>query len=481
MQSARKLLEDLLVENEGFQDLRTPVLLASGQVGIYYVFTEKTFPGLDFKIYGDDAAQMQNYVLHQMKNAKKFMQIMNSVAERAKELLKYSRKPVISGGQTRDWLFSMVVAKILNMPHVAIYKPEGGQNDRYEILSPSGKVLPKKYLRGADAVHVVDLITEASSCYSEDEQGKQVGWIPILRRAGVKVHNLLAMISRKEGGEKNLAKVDVTVESCVQVDADFLRKHAKHKRIALTYVADPEAWAKNYIARHGLKAFERSFCPAGTELERARRFLQRYGNVLKKTGRLKELDAELHREYGFSAIELAHGKNSYTKGNTFTKSWQKAVQKKNSLLCAGLDPGEYWSQNKDTLPKSANKFKWCLQYIDDIAPYAAAVKINRQFIKGLGEQKIKTLTDRIHKHGMVAIIDEKLTDIGNTNNQGFYESHKQGFDAATYCPFPGNTKEASQQAHGWGMGIIALDIMSNPEFKQIKLPIGAEPRGIRLE
>lgn len=69
---------------------------------------------------------------------------------------------------------------------------------------------------------------------------------------------------------------------------------------------------------------------------------------------------------------------------------------------------------------------------------------------------------------MVAIDDSKLADIGNTNDSGLYHAEQEGYDAVTYAPFPGNIKEATQQAHARGLGLIALVLMSNPEYEVMK-------------
>jgi orotidine-5'-phosphate decarboxylase len=96
------------------------------------------------------------------------------------------------------------------------------------------------------------------------------------------------------------------------------------------------------------------------------------------------------------------------------------------------------------------------------------VKPNRNFIKDLSKSEVREIVNRIHSHGMVAIDDSKLADIGNTNDSGFYHAEQEGYDAVTYAPFPGNIGEAAKQAHARGLGLIALVLMSNPEYKVMK-------------
>lgn len=153
---------------------------------------------------------------------------------------------------------------------------------------------------------------------------------------------------------------------------------------------------------------------------------------------------------------------------TFAQRWKETVELKNSILCAGLDPAEYGQRGDGTLPQGVRKLDWCLDFVEKVAPFAAAVKPNRNYIKDFSREDTRTLVSRIHELGMLAIDDSKLVDIGETNDSGLYHSQQEGFDAVTYAPFPGNTREAVNQAHPRGLGLIGLVLMSNPEFEVIK-------------
>lgn len=152
----------------------------------------------------------------------------------------------------------------------------------------------------------------------------------------------------------------------------------------------------------------------------------------------------------------------------FQQKWNNVVSAKNSILCAGLDPAEYGQRPTNTISEGVNKLQWCLSFIEQISPYAAAVKINRNYIKDFSRNETGLLCDKIHDLGMLAIDDIKLADIGCTNEASFYHTAMEGFDAITYAPFPGNIGEAVKQAHQHELGIIVLTILSNPEYKDIK-------------
>ena len=152
----------------------------------------------------------------------------------------------------------------------------------------------------------------------------------------------------------------------------------------------------------------------------------------------------------------------------FKDKWLQAVDKKNSLLCVGIDPAEPSQRSKSCLPEGISKLDFCLKIIEDVAPYSAAIKPNRQYLRDFSRSQFQTLNEAIHHHGMVSIDDSKIADIGDTNDSAFYHSKEEGYDAITYAPFPGNIKQAIQHAQNRDLGIITLVLMSNPEYLNIK-------------
>lgn len=152
----------------------------------------------------------------------------------------------------------------------------------------------------------------------------------------------------------------------------------------------------------------------------------------------------------------------------FRDKWLTAVDRKQSLLCVGLDPVEHGQRAGTTLARGQNKLDWCLDFVKKVAPYAAAIKPNRNYLKDFSRTDMKTLNDAIHHHGMVSIDDSKLADIGDTNDAGIYHAACEGYDAVTYAPFPGNIKETQNFADRHTVGLIVLVLMSNPEYEIIK-------------
>ena len=155
---------------------------------------------------------------------------------------------------------------------------------------------------------------------------------------------------------------------------------------------------------------------------------------------------------------------------SFREKWLAAVEEKNSVLCAGLDPAEFkMGRGEEGLGKFHEKFPWAISYLTAVAPYCAAVKTNIQYWKGKGDmESLAILAECAHQLGLVTIDDSKLADIGSTNDAGLYHAKQKGFDAVTLAPFAGNLREAVGQARERDMGLISMCLMSNPEYEREK-------------
>lgn len=150
------------------------------------------------------------------------------------------------------------------------------------------------------------------------------------------------------------------------------------------------------------------------------------------------------------------------------EQWQQAVSNKNSCLCVGIDPADPGQRSGQTMSKTQDKLEWTLKMIADVAPFAAAIKLNRNYFKDLAHEDMQRLNRWIHQHEMISIDDSKLADIGETNDAGLYHAAQEGFDSVTYAPFPGNIAETAQFAKARNIGLIMLVLMSNPEYELIK-------------
>ena len=146
----------------------------------------------------------------------------------------------------------------------------------------------------------------------------------------------------------------------------------------------------------------------------------------------------------------------------FVQKYIEIVEKKNSILCVGLDPA-LPSQRENYVMPTDDRIAFMKSIIYDVAPYASAIKMNRQYLIGLSVDELRQLNILIHQQDMISIIDHKLGDIGSSNASAIFWFKEEGFDAFTFNPFAGNIAEATKLAHENGLGIIVLTLMSNPE------------------
>lgn len=153
---------------------------------------------------------------------------------------------------------------------------------------------------------------------------------------------------------------------------------------------------------------------------------------------------------------------------SFNEAWLEAVKNKNTLLCVNIDPAEFGQREKRTLDDSIDKVEWTLKLIEVVAPYAAAIKPNRQYFKDISRQDMRRINDFAHGLGMLSIDDSKVADIGDTNDAALYHAVEEGFDAITYAPFPGNIEATCKMAQKRKIGLIPLVLMSNPEYRLMK-------------
>lgn len=296
-------MEQLIVETGAFIDLENPVILASGELSIYYINTEKLCPdGGKWEQFGDDHFGMIYHSTIMAREHHSFQGVIDRLSESVNSLFPIaSKQPLaVSGGQRRDWLFSGPVAVRLGeqgLPHLSLYKQEEGKKDRINLIYPDGSVDDNPSLEGWYVVHVADIITKGFSAYRK-ENGKEKGWIPLLRERGASIEHLVAVVTREQGGELLLAEQGVIVHPFISIDKSFLNTYSTTSQTALKYKESPQEWANDYLKQNSAVRFARYFDPLGGKQERGYKFLKKYESVLKYSGGWAELKQAVEERYG---------------------------------------------------------------------------------------------------------------------------------------------------------------------------------------
>jgi orotidine-5'-phosphate decarboxylase len=138
---------------------------------------------------------------------------------------------------------------------------------------------------------------------------------------------------------------------------------------------------------------------------------------------------------------------------------QEIAKAKNSRIVLALD---FPFQN----PADSNElFSKANAIIDQVYPYICAVKFNNHLVLPLGLfNGVKSLVDNVHAKGLLAIMDAKVNDIGNTNQIIADYYYAAGFDAIIANPFIGwddGLKPLFETSRKQNKGVILLTYMSH--------------------
>jgi orotate phosphoribosyltransferase len=154
---------------------------------------------------------------------------------------------VISGGERRDFFFSIQAARLLKKPHLSILK------DGRSIISDKDftetKWSSQNELRGLRVFHIADLVTEASSYIRT--------WIPVIRSLGCSIENTLSIVDRRQGGADVLESEGVSLTSLINIDDKLFEKavennlmtDSQREQITL-FMQDPHLYMKTFLRNH---------------------------------------------------------------------------------------------------------------------------------------------------------------------------------------------------------------------------------------
>ncbi|MCQ2534471.1 MAG: orotate phosphoribosyltransferase [Clostridia bacterium] len=153
----------------------------------------------------------------------------------------------ISGGERRDFFFSMLPAYFLAKPHLTIFKDGSSvySTENFEITVPSSEV----DLKGKKALHVADLITEASSYIR--------AWIPAIKELGSTITDTVAIIDRHQNGEANLKAEGVNMFTFAGIDKALFDEALSNGAInqaqydlTMKFLENPSEYMQDFLKNH---------------------------------------------------------------------------------------------------------------------------------------------------------------------------------------------------------------------------------------
>lgn len=186
------------------------------------------------KVWADISAQLASCPI--------YAQLIDLLCEEAKKM----DADFISGGERRDYFFSMPVARKLGMGHLSIFKDlTSVYTDENGVSMDSAKA----NLAGKKSIHIADLITVASSYIR--------AWIPAVESLGAKIAYSLAVVDRDQGGAKILADAGCPLTTLVTIKPELFETakalgRVNDKQLALVnaFIAAPDQFVTDFLNAH---------------------------------------------------------------------------------------------------------------------------------------------------------------------------------------------------------------------------------------
>jgi orotate phosphoribosyltransferase len=172
-----------------------------------------------------------------------YRELINLMCGYIKENLDLKNIEYISGGERRDWFFSLIIANILNKPHITIFK------DLSAVLYKDGVSAQINDLKNANVLHIADIITEASSYVR--------AWIPAIQALKGNLKYSLVVVDRLQGGAEKLNSAGVESHALMNVDEKLFDGAVKEGyitemqyRMLMNFLQDPTGTMRTFLINH---------------------------------------------------------------------------------------------------------------------------------------------------------------------------------------------------------------------------------------
>lgn len=223
----------------------------SGTVGPYYLNAHYLYGGpaaaAELLSFIDAAKEQEDFPWHLRERVLKqcaedalYRQVIDSLVAQAQA--SGARFDAVSGGERRDWFFSLAVAERLGKPSLLIYK------DRRTALL-EGETLRPAAANSVETLHVADMVTEASSY--------RRAWIPAVAAGGGRIAYAANVVDRGQGGLEVLKAEGIAAGALMRVDEAFFGRlgelgqvdEARRARL-IEYYRDPHGSMRAFLEAH---------------------------------------------------------------------------------------------------------------------------------------------------------------------------------------------------------------------------------------
>ena len=254
-------LVSLLFKTNAFKicEENKPFWYTSGKIGPYFVNTQF--------LYGseDDANSLLNFidkelaetektdipghlfekVYEQYENNEIYKAVIDTLKDYISTNIDTNYINYVSGGERRDWYFSIMIAYLLGKPHITIYK------DLTTVVSTCDfeESTEVTKLEGQRVLHIADLLNQASSF--------ERAWIPAIRNLGSDIFWSAVIVDRMQGGVNLLKENRIESLSLIKVDTALFEKalelgiiNENQLGMLKRFTADPDGSMKEFLLAH---------------------------------------------------------------------------------------------------------------------------------------------------------------------------------------------------------------------------------------
>jgi orotate phosphoribosyltransferase len=179
------------------------------------------------------AEKLERLILDAYESDAFFQSIIETMEAKLTDAFGANSFSVISGGERRDWLFSIPLAKKMDIKHAYLFK--------------NGDLYCAQALRENEpTIHVSDLINNAASYFD--------AWFPILEKNKLNCVGTMCVNSRGSNGVDRLHEAGQKVVAINSVDIGFFESCCASGLVEKDVVDelrvffdDPKAWASTYV------------------------------------------------------------------------------------------------------------------------------------------------------------------------------------------------------------------------------------------
>lgn len=189
--------------------------------------------------------KLYNILLDHYENNEIFKTTIDKLVEYIENNFQLDLIDYVSGGERRDWYFSILVANFLGKPHITIFK------DLTTVFSTCDfeETTTIDKLPGKRVFHLADILNTGSSF--------ERAWVPAINKLGSKINWALFVVDRNQSGDKNLLNIGVQPYSLLSLNEDLLNIALKNniitpeqKDMLVQYMEDPDGTMRNFIKTH---------------------------------------------------------------------------------------------------------------------------------------------------------------------------------------------------------------------------------------